>query len=187
MFVPPSLAICQDSPSLDPASWPPRLPSKQATRRRNALSIVTNVPSITHHPSTTEKLLRGVEINDFATPETMPLMTGLLRRRGPTSNAELRRHSFYSAESTNNLPVPVVDSRASEQIPRRLSAADFLSPDAAGDGSSASASGPPAEGGTETLHRTVSPPIQEESQKHRRFSMLKFRHASDSQLATRGA
>ncbi|KAG4425627.1 hypothetical protein IFR04_001324 [Cadophora malorum] len=115
----------------------------------------------------------------------MPLMTGLLRRRGPTSNAELRRHSFYSAESTNNLPVPVVDSRASEQIPRRLSAADFLSPDAAGDGSSASASGPPAEGGTETLQRTVSPPIQEESQKHRRFSMLKFRHASDSQLATR--
>ncbi|KAK0125994.1 hypothetical protein ONS95_007617 [Cadophora gregata] len=112
----------------------------------------------------------------------MPLMTGLLRRRGPSSNADLRRHSFYPAESSNNLPVPVVDSRASEQIPRRLSAADFLSPDVAVDGSSSN--GTPAEGGAESL-RTVSPPIQEESQKHRRFSMLKFRHASDSQLATR--
>ncbi|KAH7348714.1 hypothetical protein BKA65DRAFT_265977 [Rhexocercosporidium sp. MPI-PUGE-AT-0058] len=114
----------------------------------------------------------------------MPLMTGLLRRRGPASNAELRRHSFYSAESSNNLPVPVVNSRASEQIPRRLSAAEFLSPDAAlEDGPSAA--GTPAEISTESLHRTASPPIQEESQKHRRFSMLKFRHASDPQLATR--
>ncbi|CZT06960.1 related to sec7-domain protein [Rhynchosporium graminicola] len=113
----------------------------------------------------------------------MPLMTGLLRRRGPSSNAELRRHSVYSAESSTDLPVPVVDGRVSEQITRRLSAADLLSPYAASKGQSLS--GTAAESGTESMHRTVSPPIQEESQKHRRFSMLKFRHASDSQLATR--
>ncbi|KAL2064085.1 hypothetical protein VTL71DRAFT_4579 [Oculimacula yallundae] len=113
----------------------------------------------------------------------MPLMTGLLRRRGPSSNAELRRHSFYSAESSSDLPVPIADSRASEQIPRQTPAAEFLSPEAAPNGPSST--GTPAESGMESMHRTVSPPIQEESQKHRRFSMLKFRHASESQLATR--
>ncbi|KAI9824511.1 MAG: hypothetical protein M1819_000866 [Sarea resinae] len=33
--------------------------------------------------------------------------------------------------------------------------------------------------------RPASPPIQEQTPRHRRFSMLKFRHASDSQLALR--
>lgn len=33
--------------------------------------------------------------------------------------------------------------------------------------------------------RPESPPIQEETPKHRRFSMLRFRNASDPQLATR--
>jgi hypothetical protein len=33
--------------------------------------------------------------------------------------------------------------------------------------------------------RPESPPVQEETPKHRRFSMLRFRNASDSQLATK--
>jgi hypothetical protein len=33
--------------------------------------------------------------------------------------------------------------------------------------------------------RPESPPVQEETSKHRRFSMLRFRNASDSQLATK--
>jgi hypothetical protein len=37
----------------------------------------------------------------------------------------------------------------------------------------------------EPENRSVSPPVQEESSKHRRFSMLKFRYASDSQLSIR--
>ncbi|PBP17866.1 hypothetical protein BUE80_DR011379 [Diplocarpon rosae] len=113
----------------------------------------------------------------------MPLMNGFLRRKGPTSSSDLRRHSFYPADSSSSIPVPALNSRASEQIPRRPSAAELLPPDSGQDG--ASAAGAPDESARESLHRTVSPPIQEESQKHRRFSMLKFRHASDSQLATR--
>lgn len=38
---------------------------------------------------------------------------------------------------------------------------------------------------SEPIDRPVSPPIQEESSKHRRFSMLRFRNASDSQLAAK--
>jgi hypothetical protein len=113
----------------------------------------------------------------------MPLMPGLLRRRAPASELELRRHSFYSADSVSN-PTVHHDGRASEQIPRRPSAAEFLSPETAMDGPSPSRRS--AESATGSLHRAVSPPIQEESSKHRRFSMLKFRHASDSQLSTRG-
>lgn len=114
------------------------------------------------------------------------MLSGLLRRRGaPASDVELRRHSFYSAESASN---PTVDhdhdGRASEQIPRRPSAAEFLSPEAALEGPSPSRCS--AESAAGSVHRAVSQPIQEENQKHRRFSMLKFRHASDSQLSTRG-
>ena len=105
-------------------------------------------------------------------------MPGLLRRRGASSDAELRRHSFYSSESTST--PTVLDPRASEQIPRRPSAAEFLSPPSAGDGPSITRTS--VEGITE---RAASPPVQDESHKHRRFSMLKFRHASDSQLSTK--
>jgi len=114
----------------------------------------------------------------------MPLMQGLLRRRGPSSDVELRRHSFYSADSLNNPTIQVHDGRASEQIPRRPCAAEFLSPASALD--VPSAAGTSAESAIESGERSVSPPVQEENHKHRRFSMLKFRHASDSQLSTRG-
>jgi len=115
----------------------------------------------------------------------MPLMQGLLRRKGPASDAELRRHSFYSADSTNTHSA-VLDGRASEQIPRRPSAAEFLSPESALAGPFITRTS--AESATESvnLERSVSPPVQEESHKHRRFSMLKFRHASDSQLSAKG-
>ncbi|KAL9117676.1 MAG: hypothetical protein Q9187_005784 [Circinaria calcarea] len=33
------------------------------------------------------------------------------------------------------------------------------------------------------VHRSLSPPVQERTSKHQRFSILRFRHASDSQLA----
>lgn len=138
-----------------------------------------------HSPIRLPNTKNYVEINGFAAPiSIMPLMNAFLRRKGPASSAELRRHSFYSADSSSNPAVLAIDSRASEQIPRRPSAADFLSPESALD--RPPAAGTQAENSAESLHRTVSPPIQEESQKHRRFSMLKFRHASDSQLATRG-
>src|SRR4051812_38012022 len=48
--------------------------------------------------------------------------------------------------------------------------------------------GPPSANGTmytvdELPSRPESPPIQDETPKHRRFSMLRFRNASDSQLS----
>jgi hypothetical protein len=112
----------------------------------------------------------------------MPTLQGLLRRRGQGSDLDIRRHSFYTGQSASN-PTIVFDGRASEQIPRRPSAAEFLSPDSAAPGVSITRTSGDAGSGLD--ERSVSPPVQEESSKHRRFSMLKFRHASDSQLATR--
>jgi hypothetical protein len=110
----------------------------------------------------------------------MPLMPGLLRRRGQSSEVDMGRHSFYAANSVSNPSLQ--NSRASEQIPRRPSAAEFLSPDAALDGTAS----PRRISEGDTNLRAVSPPIQEDGPKHRRFSMLKFRHASESQLALKG-
>lgn len=116
----------------------------------------------------------------------MPLMPGLLRRKGLASDADMRRHSFYTptSESNDQPPVPSIDGRASEQIPRRPSATEFLSTTTGTDGPAPERTADEVEGEPQ---RSVSPPIQEETHKHRRFSMLKFRHASDSQLSTRGS
>jgi hypothetical protein len=116
----------------------------------------------------------------------MPLMPGLLRRKGPAnsaSDAKLRRHSFLSPDALVVADQPAIDGRASEQIPRRPTAADFLTP--------TSTTGPPtpgrmsAESGRDKLEHSTTPTIQDESQKHRRFSMLRFRHASEPQLSAR--
>ncbi|KUJ19128.1 uncharacterized protein LY89DRAFT_612630 [Mollisia scopiformis] len=111
----------------------------------------------------------------------MPLMPGLFRK-AQVSDVDLRRHSYYAADSNNQPRGPPLDGRASEQIPRRPSAAEFLSPSSAADEPAPARMSAEADEG---LQRSTSPPVQEESQKHRRFSMLKFRHASDSQLSTR--
>lgn len=107
----------------------------------------------------------------------MPLIPGLLRRRGPSSE-DMRRHSFLSPESPTPSNPTALDGRASEQIPRRPSAAEFLSPQSAADGAFSRRTSAESQG------RSTSP-VQEENHKYRRFSMLKFRHASDSQLSTR--
>lgn len=120
----------------------------------------------------------------------MPVLGALLRRKGRSSDMDIRRHSFYTADSRSN--PNVADGRASEQIPRRPSAAEFLSPETATK-ATASVPGEPATptrdlvetADAQDANRSVSPPVQEEIPKHRRFSMMKFRHASDSQLNTR--
>ncbi|CAG8956071.1 hypothetical protein HYFRA_00011854 [Hymenoscyphus fraxineus] len=116
----------------------------------------------------------------------MPLIPGLLRRRGLNSDVNIRRHSFLSPDALlaeNSQNSADVDGRASEQIPRKPSASEFLAPDS-------TASQPPSvrfsdESTREQLHRSISPAIQDDSPKHRRFSMLRFRHASDPQLSAR--
>lgn len=109
----------------------------------------------------------------------MSLLPNLLRRRGP-SNENMRRRSFYSEEAANNAADKALESRASEQIPRKPSAADLFSSSMTADENPSRTSVDGA-----TLDRSTSPPVQEESYKHRRFSMLKFRHASESQLSRR--
>jgi hypothetical protein len=106
----------------------------------------------------------------------MPTIQGLLRRRGPASDADNRRHSFFAGDPTASDTLAV---RTSNQLHRKTSASSFLSPPS---NASMPAINEPSE---EPANRSVSPPVQEESSKHRRFSMLKFRHASDSQLSTR--
>lgn len=114
----------------------------------------------------------------------------LLRRRAAASDAEMRRHSHYPTESTTLNPIfdfDLPDARASEQMSRRASPGDF--PSSAEPGNPTAAPLPmlnrPATDYPTALQRSGSPPIQEETSKHRRFSMLRLRHASDSQLSTR--
>lgn len=96
-----------------------------------------------------------------------------------------RRHSaFFGAANLTTTTTNIREGRASEQIPRNVSSAQFLSPGMAAtmpvpltlDSSNPRLS--PAE-------RPSSPPVQDEHPKHRRFSMMKFRNASDPQLSSR--
>ncbi|KAI1414238.1 hypothetical protein F5Y13DRAFT_197693 [Hypoxylon sp. FL1857] len=117
-----------------------------------------------------------------------------LRRRGVmASDTDMRRHTIL-VEQTPVTPKPL--SRKSPQE-------TLLSPDATardgegtrdGEGSkssvetvatSTSASMFPGRDSEDPYNRPESPPVQDESPKHRRFSMLRFRNASDSQLSTR--
>ncbi|OTA52059.1 hypothetical protein K449DRAFT_440983 [Hypoxylon sp. EC38] len=123
-----------------------------------------------------------------------------LRRRGVmASDTDMRRHTIL-VEQTPVAPKPL--SRKPQQDA-------LLSPDTAvrngegtrddvsagnGEGSkssvetiatSASASMFPGRDSEDPYNRPESPPVQDESPKHRRFSMLRFRNASDSQLSAR--
>ncbi|KAI1497142.1 hypothetical protein F5X99DRAFT_397952 [Biscogniauxia marginata] len=108
-----------------------------------------------------------------------------LRRRGVmASETDMRRHTTLIDPSTPIAPDP--------QPPRKSQAEAFLSPDDAADDpeENGEASKPSADtklpSTTEDPYdRPESPPIQEETPKHRRFSMLRFRNASDSQLSAR--
>lgn len=108
----------------------------------------------------------------------MPTMQGLLWRRGASSDADIRRHSLYVGDPSASSASDTLAVKDSNQLHRKTSASSLLSP--------SNASMPViVEPSEEPENRSVSPPVQEESSKHRRFSMLKFRHASDSQLATK--
>lgn len=112
----------------------------------------------------------------------MPLLPGLLRRRAP-SGEDLRRRTFYHTETApGNLDNALNNDQTIEQLPRSASAIGFAP---TSDGvTPSSAERQSSDVDVQALGRSVSPlPIQEESSKHRRFSMLKFRHASESHLS----
>jgi hypothetical protein len=108
-----------------------------------------------------------------------------LRRRGNMpSETDIRKHTF-GLSSSNPIQVPPTPQPVHDAEPAPSS--DAESTDGGSDaGASENAEDAQAEEEathTPSLARPDSPPVQEETQKHRRFSALRFRNASDSQLS----
>ncbi|KAI1098542.1 hypothetical protein F4804DRAFT_121177 [Jackrogersella minutella] len=123
-----------------------------------------------------------------------------LRRRGVmASDTDMRRHTMI-VEPALGTPKPPLRKPPSEAL---------LNPDAAARNGEGTKDGIPGEDGEgnksyvdtattstsasifpgrdseDPYNRPESPPVQDESPRHRRFSMLRFRNASDSQLSAR--
>ncbi|CAM1510270.1 Fc.00g006050.m01.CDS01 [Cosmosporella sp. VM-42] len=101
-----------------------------------------------------------------------------LRRRGnQASENDMRRHTLFAPTASNDAPPP---------LPTQPELADD-------DGEAIShertrestISRPDTRPGSRPSSRPDTPPIQEENARHRRFSVLRFRNASDSQLSLR--
>ncbi|KAH9999255.1 hypothetical protein F4779DRAFT_162639 [Xylariaceae sp. FL0662B] len=132
-----------------------------------------------------------------------------LRRRGVmASETDMRRHttlfhpesvaakhlppksqfeSFLSPDSAaaGNNPDPNTEEGTRDGILGGNGESNKTSTDTTAASTSASASVSPGKESQDPYDRPESPPIQDENPKHRRFSMLRFRNASDSQLSTR--
>ena len=109
----------------------------------------------------------------------MPTTSGLMRRRGAASDADVNRRSTFLGDSLTNSPVPDA-GRVSEQLPRKPTPEDFIGkPVHQQESSSNEQPDEPIEA------RPATPSVQEQNPKHRRFSMLRFRHASDPQLSAK--
>ncbi|GAP90817.1 putative protein transporter sec73 [Rosellinia necatrix] len=109
-----------------------------------------------------------------------------LRRRGVmASESDMRRHTtlFDTKPQSDNFLDPQSANRrlgngGASQDPDhgRLSTDPNANPESNADIARAS---------LESYDRPESPPIQDDTPRHRRFSMLRFRNASDSQLSTK--
>ncbi|KAI5856639.1 hypothetical protein GGS23DRAFT_398111 [Durotheca rogersii] len=125
-----------------------------------------------------------------------------LRRRGVmASDSDMRRHTILvdppPAASTKQFSrEPQVDTLLSPDLFAKNGGGPTYEAaggnDDAGKSSvdtvattSASASMFPGRESEDPYNRPESPPVQDDSPKHRRFSMLRFRNASDSQLSAR--
>lgn len=113
-----------------------------------------------------------------------------LRRRGiMASENDMRRHTFFAPTTSNTSTT----SEHSPQLPQLSQPPSQIEqPDVDGDvdGDVGNGGEPVSQQSTRespatSPSRPESPPIQEENSKHRRFSVLRFRNASDSQLSVR--
>ncbi|KAL7922091.1 hypothetical protein ACQKWADRAFT_313305 [Trichoderma austrokoningii] len=106
-----------------------------------------------------------------------------LRRRGiMASETDMRRHNVpfapQVASDVPELPLQVkLPEEATEPQPESGPEAD-PEPESA-------TSRPQSRESDNSLDRPITPPVQPQSNKHRRFSVLRFRNASDSQLSLR--
>ncbi|KAI9155279.1 sec7-domain [Paramyrothecium foliicola] len=93
----------------------------------------------------------------------------LLRRRGnQATEQDTRRHTFFAPTTTDSEEPPSLPAPQLE-----LHTDDDEQPL------------PQVQSRESTPPRPNTPPVQEESNRHRRFSLLRFRNASDSQLSVR--
>ncbi|KAM5356375.1 hypothetical protein ACJ41O_003021 [Fusarium nematophilum] len=96
-----------------------------------------------------------------------------LRRRGNmASETDMRRHTIFASSTSGDLPPP---------LPSQPEHTD--DDDAGGEPIGLQPTHESSNARSES--RPDTPPIQEENNKHRRFSVLRFRNASDSQLSLR--
>ncbi|KAL2019976.1 hypothetical protein VTK56DRAFT_8976 [Thermocarpiscus australiensis] len=121
-----------------------------------------------------------------------------LRRRGNmASETDMRRHSLLDSLAVPGQKQLPPRSESSADLPALASVAEDLPPPAAPSGPASPTApvnprdsmsvasihaNPPMGDGPE---KAGCPRVSEETQKHRRFSMLRFRNASDSQLAAK--
>lgn len=99
-----------------------------------------------------------------------------LRRRGNVaSETDMRRRTLFgpsaSAPSEQESPMPSPAEHPADTDTDSHADAASLRPSLSSTAS--------------RLSRPETPPVQEETNKHRRFSVLRFRNASDSQLSIR--
>ncbi|KAK1760744.1 protein transport protein sec73 [Echria macrotheca] len=108
-----------------------------------------------------------------------------LRRRGNmASDTDMRRHSLLDGLTVPKLPP--ARSESTSDLPALAPVAEGTPPTTAP--ASPVETAPDRASTSSSIHvpdRPASPEIQPESHKHRRFSMLRFRNASDSQLAAK--
>ncbi|KAM0210212.1 hypothetical protein ACHAQI_006006 [Fusarium lateritium] len=122
-----------------------------------------------------------------------------LRRRGNVSNeTDIRRHTFFESSASGDIPEFPSQSEENNDHgteesyrpqPSREPTRDSINsrtegfPETRPETRSESRPDSRPEGQTES--RPDTPPIQEGNSKHHRFSVLRFRNASDSQLSLR--
>ncbi|KAF4996475.1 hypothetical protein FGRMN_4472 [Fusarium graminum] len=109
-----------------------------------------------------------------------------LRRRGNMSDdTDIRRHTFFESSASGDIPPfspqPEHNDNQGADVPSREFTRDSTTSRFEDQPDSLPESRP--EGSPES--RPDTPPIQEENSKHHRFSVLRFRNASDSQLSLR--
>lgn len=162
-----------------------RLVRSSAAQQRRRLGGIDGNPNDTTTTRTSHYialepsagLTRGQAAHSDAQTQEQPfnIMPAIMRRQGAMSEVDINRRSLFMG-GDSSLDVPIPAGRASEQLPRRPLPDDFA-PGTLG-----------TDTGTLDPSRTASYDhlsTHDSASKQRRFSMLKFRHASDSQLATR--
>lgn len=96
-----------------------------------------------------------------------------LRRRGiMASENDMRRHTFFAPTTAGDHPPPLPSQPEQSDVDGNVDSGGPVSQQTTRESSTSPS-------------RPHTPPIQEENSKHRRFSVLRFRNASDSQLSLR--